>query len=210
MRGEEDLIDRQRGFLTQHDREYLLGEHDEMTDNYEQQKRYQIRERFRHAMFDFYFMSEHLSDRDKRLLWPEIDDWLYRAQNRRQQLEEFKYPEVPLLAKCWRNIVSVFVESHILTGIPEAERLAEWVIEEGVNKAVRRKTLQVAQMYREVDATLDWGIGALYKLQTYLEQIGREMPKEADSAEKYLLQLVREGYLLRNHSIYLYETYVNE
>ena len=93
---------------------------------------------------------------------------------------------------------------------PEAERLAEWVIEEGVNKAIRRKTLQVAQMYREVDATLDWGIGALYKLQTYLERIGREMPKEADSAEEYLLQLVREGYLLRNHSIYLYETYVNE
>jgi prophage antirepressor-like protein len=104
----------------------------------------------------------------------------------------------------------VFVESHILTGIPEAERLAEWVIEEGVNKAVRRKTLQVAQMYREVNATLDWGIKSIYKLQTYLERIGREMPKETDSAEEYLLQVVREGYLLRSHSIYLYETYVNE
>lgn len=208
MRGEDDLIERQRGFLTQHDREYLLGEHDEMTDNYEQQKRYQIRERFRHAMLDFYFISEYLSDRDKRLLWPEIDDWLYRAQNRRQQLEEFQYPEIPFLAKCWRDIVSVFVECHILTGIPEAERLAEWVIEEGVNKAVRRKTLQVSQMYREVDATLDWGVGTLQKLQSHLQQIGQNMPKESEAAEEYLLQLVREGYLLRSHSIYLYETYV--
>lgn len=208
MRGDDGLVDRQRGFLTKHDREYLLGQHDDMTDNYEQQKRYQIRERFRNAMFDFYFMSNYLSDRDKRLLWPEIDNWLWEAQNRRQRQEEYQYPEVPFLAKCWRDIVSVFVESHILTGIPEAEYLAKWVIEEGVNKAVRRKTLSVTQMYREVDANLNWGLGGLQKLQSYLQQIANEMPTEPDAAEEYLLSLVRQGYLRRSHSIYLYQTYI--
>jgi len=210
MRGDDGLVDRQRGFLTKHDREYLLGQHDDMTDNYEQQKRYQIRERFRNAMFDFYFMSNYLSDRDKRLLWPEIDNWLWEAQNRRQRQEEYQYPEVPFLAKCWRDIVSVFVESHILTGIPEAEYLAKWVIEEGVNKAVRRKTLSVTQMYREVDANLNWGLGGLQKLQSYLQQIANEMPTEPDAAEEYLLSLVRQGYLRRSHSIYLYQTYIEE
>jgi hypothetical protein len=208
MRGDGGLVDRQRGFLTKHDREYLLGQHDDMTDNYEQQKRYQIRERFRNAMFDFYFMSNYLSDRDKRLLWPEIDNWLWEAQNRRQRQEEYQYPEVPLLAKCWRDIISVFVESHILTGIPEAEYLAKWVIEEGVNKAVRRKTLNVTQMYREVDANLNWGLGGLQKLQSYLRQIANEMPTEPDAAEEYLLSLMRQGYLKRSHSIYLYQTYI--
>jgi hypothetical protein len=208
MRGDDGLVDRQRGFLTKHDREYLLGQHDDMTDNYEQQKRYQIRERFRNAMFDFYFMSNYLSDRDKRLLWPEIDNWLWEAQNRRQRQEEYQYPEVPLLAKCWRDIISVFVESHILTGIPEAEYLAKWVIEEGVNKAVRRKTLNVTQMYREVDANLNWGLGGLQKLQSYLRQIANEMPTEPDAAEEYLLSLMRQGYLKRSHSIYLYQTYI--
>lgn len=205
MKDEDDLVDRQRGFLTEHDREYLLGYIDEMTDNYEQQKRYQIRQRFRHAMLDFYFISDHLSDRDKRLLWPEIDDWLWRAQNRRQQKKDFEYPDIPFLLECWRDIVSVFVESHILMGIPEAEQLAEWIIEEGVNKGVRRKTLRTTQMYREVDANLDWGIGGLQKLMPYLERIADEMPAEPDAAEEYLLSLVRQGYLTKGHSIYLYE-----
>jgi hypothetical protein len=205
---DDDLTSRDRGFLTQHDREYLLDQHDDMTDNNENQKRYQIRERFRNAMYDFYFISEYLSNRDKRLLWPEIDHWLWKAQNRRQQRDDFAYPEVPLLAKCWRDVVSVFIESHILTGIPEAEYLAKWVIEEGVNKGVRRKTLKNAQMYREVDAELDWGIGELVKLQSYLQQITDQMPTEPEPAEEYLLSLLRQGYLTRSHSIYLYQNYI--
>lgn len=209
MKGEESIVDRERGFLTPHDRKYLLGQHEDMTDNNEQQKRYQIRERFRHAMFDFYFMSEYLSDRDKRLLWPEIDNWLWRAQNRRQQKDDFVYPEIPLLAKCWRDIISVFIECHILTGIPEAENLAKWVIEEGVNKAVRRKTLKVSQRYRDVDAKLDWGVGESQKLQGYLQRVANEMPQDPDQAEEYLLSLVRQGYLTKGHSIYLYQTYID-
>jgi hypothetical protein len=208
MPKEDEEEDRSRGFLTQHDREYLLGQHDEMSDNYENQKRYQIRERFRNAMLDFYYMSEYLSDRDKRLLWPEIDHWLWQAKNRRQQTDEYKYPEVPFLAKCWRDIVSLFIECHVLTGFPEAEQLAEWVVEDGVNKGVRRKTLKSVQQYREVDAELDWGIGELHKLQSYLSQVSREIPSEPDEAEDYLLSLVRQGFLTRGHSIYLYNTYV--
>lgn len=204
----DTLVDRPRGFLTQHDREYLLGWHDDMTDNYENQKRYQIRERFRNAMFDFHFVSEYLSDRDKRLLWKEIDHWLWRAQNRRQQQDNFAYPEVPFLGECWRDLISLFVECHILAGIPEAEFLAEWVIEEGINKGVRRKTLKSVQKFREVDAELDWGIGELHKLQNYLQQIAFEMPSEPDNAEEYLLSLVQQGFLTRSHSIYLYDTYV--
>lgn len=210
MRGEDDLVNRQRGFLTQHDREYLLGQHEDMSDNYEQQKRYQIRERFRHAMFDFYFMSNHLSDRDKRLLWPEIDNWLWQAQNRRQRQEEYEYPDLPLLAKCWRDVVSLFIECHIMTGIPESEQLAKWIIEEGVNKAVRRKTLQIYQMYRDVNANLDWGVGESEKLLSYLQRVANQMPADPDEAEDYLNTLVRQGYLSTSHSVYLYHTYVED
>lgn len=210
MRGDDEPVDRQRGFLTKHDREYLIGEHDDMTDNYEQQKRFQIRERFRHAMFDFYFMSNHLSDRDKRLLWPEIDNWLWKAQNRRQRQEDYEYPEVPFLAKCWRDAISVFVECHVLTGIPEAEQLAEWVIEEGVNKAVRRKTLSAAQKYRKIDSNLEWGLGESEKLQSYLREVANEMPTEPDAAEDYLLSLIQQGYLTREHGIYLYQNYLED
>lgn len=206
----DDIVERDRGFLTQHDREYLIGRLEEMSDNTEQQKRFQVRERFRHAMFDFYFVTEHLSIRDKRLLWPEIDNWLHRAQNRRQQLDDFDYPEAPFLAKCWRDIISLFVECHIQAGIPEAELLAEWVIEQGINKGVRRKAMQEYQAYREVDAAIDWGVGDSIKLQNYFNRISQNIPKEENEADDYLRELWRNGYLLDTHRAHLYNTHVRD
>ena len=209
MRSDDTLVDRDRGFLTQHDREYLLGELDEMPDNREKQKRYQIRERFRNAMYDFRFMSEHLSDRDKDLLWREIDHWLWRAQNRRQKSDDYEYPEIPLVVKCWRDLISLFVECHVLQ-ISEAEDLVTWIIEDGVNKGVRRRRLRVSSQHQEVDATIDWGIGDRVKLEPYLRAIARDLPTDSDDAEDYLLELMRGGYLRRSDAVYLHNAYVTE
>lgn len=210
MRGDDTLIERDRGFLTEHDRRYLAGELDteEWTDNYEQQKRYQIRERFRHAMYDFHVITEHLSSQDKQLLWPEIDEWLWRSRKRRETQEDFTYPEPPLLAECWRDIVSLFVECHVQPSLPEAEQLALWVLEQGANKGVRRKLLRVSRRYQEVDAELDWGVGETMKLFPYLNEIGRSLPADSEAAKDELQSLVREGYLLEAHAHYCYRTYV--
>lgn len=124
------------------------------------------------------------------------------------RMSVYENPELPLLAKCWRDVVALFVESHLLRGIPEAEMLAKWVIEDGVNKAVRRRTLTRSQMFRQVDASLDWGIGDVRKLYPYLRQIAYEMPKEPDAASEFLDSLERQGYLNRHHRIYLYQTYI--
>jgi hypothetical protein len=207
MRGDDTLVHRDRGFLTEHDREYLTGQLEEMPTNREKQKRYQIRERFRHAMYDFRFMSEQLSNRDKDLLWIEIDNWLWRAQNRRQKSEDYEYPELPELVKCWRDLISLFVECHVLQ-IPEAEDLATWIIESGVNKGVRRKRLRVSSRYQEMDANLDWGGGELTKLEPYLRAIASDLPADPEEAEERLLELYREGYLRSADITYLRETYV--
>lgn len=161
-------------------------------------------------MFDFHILYRALPARDIDMLWDGTDDWIYRSQTKRRRGEAPPYPEIPLLGRCWRDIIALFVYAQISTGIAEAESLVKWVIEEGVNKAVRRHTFDNYQMYREVDATLDWGTGDTYALMDYLEQISQKMPQDTEAAEQYLLELQRSGHLRHNHVTYLHQTYLDD
>ena len=72
----EDLVERDRGILTEHDRRYLLGEFEgELSENAEYQKRYQIRQRIRNAIIDFQIISGGLDARDVNHLFEEFDEW---------------------------------------------------------------------------------------------------------------------------------------
>lgn len=206
-----DWVDRDRGILTKRDRQFLRGNLDEeLNDNQRYQKRYQIRQRIRNAMFDFHILYRALPRRDISMLWDGTDDWIYRAQGHRQRGDAPPYPDMPLLGKCWRDWIAMFVYAQIITGIPEAESLVEWVIEEGVNKAVRRHMLENYNMYQEVDATLDWGAGDAYRLMDYLQYIGPQIPENPDEAEEYLLNLQRNEFLQSHHVTYLHQTYVED
>ncbi|MDB2241846.1 hypothetical protein [Halorubrum ezzemoulense] len=203
---EFDWVDRDRGILTKRDRRFLRGDlEEELTDNEVNQKRYQIRQRFRNAMYDFHILYKALPLQDVNLLWDEIDNWIYLSEKARQKGNESQTFQTPLLARCWRDLISLFTYSQIITGVPEAESLVKWVVEEGVNKAVRDHTFDSYNMYREVDATLDWGVGESYKLMDYLKQLEDEVPSDPDEAEEYLLSLQRSGHLQAHHVTHLYE-----
>lgn len=204
-----DWVERDRGILTKRDRRYLRGDLDgELTDNEHYQKRYQIRQRFRNAMFDFHILYRALSTRDIDLLWDETDYWLSQARSQRQMGEAPPYPPIPNLGRCWRDLIALFVYAQVSTGIPEAETLVEWVIQEGVNKAVRRSSLDRYSKYLEVDSTLEWGTGASYTLMEYLQYVGEQIPDDPKEAEEFLLELERDEYLQRHHVTYLRQTYV--
>ncbi|WP_430504518.1 hypothetical protein [Haloparvum sp. PAK95] len=205
-----DWVDRDRGILTKRDRQFLRGDlDDELNDNQRYQKRYQIRQRIRNAMFDFHIMYRALPRRDISMLWDGTDDWIYRSQAQRQRGDAPPYPEIPLLGRCWRDLIALFVYAQIITGIPEAESFVQWTIEEGVDKAVRRHTLENYNMFREVDSTLDWGTGDAYNLMDYLQHVGQQIPDDSDEAEEYLLDLQRDEYLQSHHVTYLFNTYVD-
>lgn len=206
-----DWVNRERGILTKRDRKFLRGDlKEELNDNQRYQKRYQIRQRVRNAMFDFHILYRALPHRDISMLWSGTDDWIYRSQAQRQRGDAPPYPEIPLLGRCLRDWIALFVYSQIITGIPEAESLVQWVIEEGVDKAVRRHTLENYNMFREVDSTLDWGTGEAYNLMDYLQYVGQQIPDEADEAEEFLLDLQRGEYLQSHHVTYIYQTYVED
>jgi hypothetical protein len=142
------------------------------------------------------------------MLWDETDDWIYRAQKANKGGE--KPPRIPLLARCWRDIFAFFVYAQITTETPEAENLTDWVIEEGINKAVRRHTFENHEMYREVNSTLEWDVGNAYYIHEYLEYLGDQIPEEPEDAEKYLLRLQQDGFILGSHAKYLYNNHVNQ
>lgn len=64
-------------------------------------------------------------------------------------------------------------------------------------------------MYREVDSTLDWGIGESYRMIDYLNDLENDVPNDPDEAEDYLLTLQRNGFLQSHHVTYLYEKCVD-
>ena len=209
--GEFDWIDRDRGILTKRDRRFLRGDlDDELNDNQRYQKRYQIRQRIRNAMFDFQILYRGLSRDDLSMLWDETDYWISSAQAQRQRGDAPPYPEIPLLGRCWRDWIALFVYAQISTRVPESETLVQWVIQEGVNKAVRRHSLESFNQFREVDSTLEWGTGKAYKLMDYLQYVGQQLPEDPAAAEEYLLDLQRKEFLLSHHVEYLYQTYVED
>lgn len=61
--------DRDRGVLTQSDREFLLGRKSDYTEQSRRQKRSRIRRRVRNAMLDFTILFEHLDERDREMVF---------------------------------------------------------------------------------------------------------------------------------------------
>lgn len=60
---------RERGLLSPADRAYLRGEADLASVQSERNTRSRIRERIYHALFDFELLVEHLSERDRELVF---------------------------------------------------------------------------------------------------------------------------------------------
>lgn len=205
-----EKVERDRGFLTQRDRRFLLGElDDELSDNSITQKRYQIRKRIQNAMLDFWFLNNTLSTHDISLLWEDTDYWLSKSRSKRRRDEAPPYPKLPFLAECWRELIAFFVYSQISTEMEESKLLVEWVLEQGVNKGVRRHFFESLHAYQEIDSSIEWGAGDRFRLQQYLEYISNQMPKESDQAESYLENLVDKGYLQDHHAVYLYQSVIN-
>ncbi|WP_348608281.1 hypothetical protein [Halobaculum rarum] len=207
MSANEEYKNRNRGILTERDRRFLLGELDEdLSENAEYQKRYQIRQRIRDSMFDFWIINQHLSAKDAGMIWAETDDWIYQAEQDRLRGDAPPYQKKPFLAKCWRDLLAFFVYSQISTGVSEAEELVEWVIEQGVAKGIRRRFFENLQMYQHIEPELDWGVGDRYRLRDFLEYVEKQMPKSREESETYLLDLFKKGYLQRSHVEYLYQS----
>lgn len=70
----ESEEDRQRGILSKADREYLLGEKPDLSDQGERDTRYRIRNRIESAILDFDLLEGALDFHDIELVFSHLDD----------------------------------------------------------------------------------------------------------------------------------------
>lgn len=205
----DDLIERDRGILTEHDRQYLLGELDEeLNDNAEYQKRHQIRNRIRNAIYDFQIITGELEPRDIDQLFEPADEWAVKARHLNEQGRQSSFPKFPLFVECWSAMIQFFVYSQISSNIKESRLLARWVIERGVSRTLRQYGFDYTNEYYETDVSLHWGIERRIRLLNYLQYIENELLANPVNFEDRLFQLYRENRLPYSLTILLHEKHI--
>lgn len=205
MKKSENLIKRDRGVLTEHDRRYLLNElGEELSENAEYQKRYQIRNRIRNAVLDFQIIQGQLSFKDIELIFEPTYDWARQARLANEDRTK-SIPAFPEFANHWSAIIQFFVFSQLYSKINESHILAKHVVEEGVSRALRQYGFDFTNEFYQSDVTLQGGVENRYRLMNYLDFIEDSMPSIRENADEYLYDLYISNYLTYSMYVYLYE-----
>lgn len=205
MAGKVNLVDRGRGILTKHDREYLLGQLDgQLSDNAEYQKRHKIRERVRNAIYDFHILSGNLSFEDIDQLFEPAYDWSIEARRFREQ--GFNgLPEYPLFIDSWSSLFEFFFYSLSTYGIQDSTTLAMMVIEDAIERAVRRYGFDIENKYIKTDARLNINIAERSPLLEYVRSVEQRLPSDSEQSKEILLQMYQKNQIPYSVAVYLYE-----
>lgn len=205
----DELIERERGILTKHDRKYLLGHFNgEMSKNAEYQKRHTIRERIYNAILDFQIITGELEPRDIAQLFEPADEWARKARQINERGRYSSFPDFPLFVESWSAMIQFFVYNQLSTNIAESRLLARWAIERGVSRALRQYGFDFSSEYYVTDVTLDWGVSQRVRLLNYIQHIENEMPAKQGAIEDYLFRLYQANYLPYQLVLYLHEKHI--
>lgn len=169
-----DWIKRDRGILTRRDREILVGQAGEdLDDNALNQRYYNIRNRVRNSIYDFYFLSNRLPVRDIEQIFEPAYEW---SIEKRKQLERGPAEGDPDFTPFLRGLISFFeLFGYGLSagGKQETQLLLEGLPEQGIEHGYRQYQHDNRQTYQEIDVTLSIEYGNLVLRDNYLRAIWR-------------------------------------
>lgn len=192
MSEEFDWVDRDRGVLTERDREILLGRAGEDLDrNAQNVRRYNIRERVRNSLYDFHIIAQHLPLVDIQQLFEPAYDW---SRDRRRLDEEGRtstQPEIDQLIWSWLALFEFFSYGMYAGGKRETQVLMQALVESGIERGYREYQHDNLQTYREIDVDLGLNYGNLVLRNNYLRSVQQELPSETPEIAKEVLRLRR-------------------
>lgn len=192
MSEEFDWVDRDRGVLTERDREILLGRAGEDLDrNAQNVRRYNIRERVRNSLYDFHIIAQHLPLVDIQQLFEPAYDW---SRDRRRLDEEGRtstQPEIDQLLWSWLALFEFFSYGMYAGGKRETQVLMQALVESGIERGYREYQHDNLQTYREIDVDLGLNYGNLVLRNNYLRSVQQELPSETPEIAKEVLRLRR-------------------
>lgn len=192
MSDEFDWVERDRGVLTERDREILLGRAGENLDkNAWNVRRYNIRERIKNSLYDFYIIAQYLPLADIQQLFEPAYDW----SRERRRLDEKGRTSTTLdldqLLWSWLSLFEFFSYGMYAGGKPETQVLMQGIVEGGIERGYREYQHDNLQTYREIDVDLGLNYDNLVMRNNYLRGVQQDLPSETSEIAKEVFRLRR-------------------
>lgn len=210
MSGEFDWIERDRGVLTQRDREILLGEAGEdLSENAINQRYYNIRNRVRNAILDFHLLARNLPVTDFRQVFEPAYDW---SRERRHLNEEGRTSTTPQLSPfllSWLSLFEFYTYGMYAGGMRETRGLMRGLIEEGLERGFRTYQHDNLRTYREMDASLSLKYGNAVLWRNQMWNLKDDLSADPSEAAEEILLLHRQRKIPYSVAVDWFNEYVH-
>ena len=201
---------RGKGFLTEDDIAYLLGEKDNLPEGSAQrQKHLKIRNRLENAIHDFQVIERGLPEKDIKQVFEPMYEW---GRERRRLNEEGRYsaaPESKELVASMISLFNFFAYSMALSRMGEVVDLRDAIVEEGFERGLRRYSLRTGGDYIDYRADFEISIAQREAMQNHLVHIDREISERPDAAQK-ILSLYNQNKIPGDFAQKLWDDYVGQ
>jgi hypothetical protein len=193
MSDEFDWVHRDRGVLTERDREILVGESGEdLNQNALNQRFYSIRNRIENSVLDFHLLAQHLPLTDLRQLFEPAYDWSRERRRLNEQGRTSTHPDLSPFLLGWLSLFEFFSYGMYAGGKNETQVLMRGLVENGLERGFRQYQHENHQTYREIDASLELNYGDPVLRDNYLRDIHNGLPSDPSNIAEQIMALRRQ------------------
>ncbi|SDX99444.1 hypothetical protein [Halobellus clavatus] len=202
---------RSRGFLTEDDRQFLLGDKEEPPEgSARRQKRHKIRKRLENAILDFQVIEQGLPDKDIEQIFDPAYEW---GRDRRRLNEEGRYDEYPETNEFIQSLLAFFnffAYSMAKSRITEVANLRDLIVQEGFERGLRRYHLSTGGDYINYNVDIEVTVAERESMQNHIVNIERNIPEKSDEAAEKILDLYHQNRIPAGFAQQLWDHYVDQ
>lgn len=204
-----DLIDRERGILTQGDKEFLVnGPDDDLTDNARNVRYHEMRKRIENAIYDFYILAQYLPTKHIQQIFEPAYDW---GRERRQLDEQGRTQtraEWPFQLSALRSMIEFYCRGMFAGGMAQTTVLMKELIEEGIKNGLRENLLWSRTIYQNAQVSLNIEYTDQYLWQDYLAHLKKQLPSDVKEAMEIIKHWQRQRLIGYQDARYLLSTFI--
>lgn len=193
MSGEVDWIHRERGVLTERDREILTGKAGaDLSQNALNQRYYNIRNRIENAILDFQILARNLPVADYRQIFEPAYEWSRKRRHLNEEGRRSTTPELSPLLQGWLSLFEFYTYGMYAGEMAETRGLMRSLIEAGLEHGFRDYQHDNRQTYREVNSSLSLEYGSAVLWRNQMWNIKNDLTDDPSEAAEEILLLNRQ------------------
>ncbi|WP_254762259.1 hypothetical protein [Natrinema marinum] len=193
MSDEFEWVHRDRGVLTERDREILVGESGgDLSQNALNQRFYNIRNRIENSILDFHLLAQHLPLTDLRQLFEPAYDWSRERRHLNEHGRTSTHPDLSPFLLSWMSLFEFFSYGMYAGGKNETQVLMKGLVENGLERGFRQYQHENRQTYREIDVSLEFNYGNPMLRNNYLRNIHNDLSSDPSKIAEQIMTLRRQ------------------